>query len=289
MPAKRPRGGLYYEYDEMPAHPGPGATKMGYVWVQAVAHGLEDYAKEWLRLRGDVNATGWLTYEAGPQTGEEWDTGTTMLIAACQTGRGSLVELLLSHGAAVNKQDFNGETALHKLLLRWEDEGPEDCRELSLSCMTDFAQARESNARTLTMIKRLLQAGADPSIRTHDLPMGQTALEALEFRMGWMKRSRSNVWPAAEQLLVARHAPFDDAAQQQAKTRAKVAGKPKTQLQGLLAIHAVLNRASFARDEDAWSHYGTSRQRYYEWKAQLNGGQPLLCDAMCPAKRPLET
>ena len=76
-----------------------------------------------------------------------------------------------------------------------------------------------------------------------------------------------------------------DAAQQHAKRRAEAAGKPKTQVQGLRAIHAVLNRASFARDEDAWNYYETSRQRYYEWKAQLNGGQPLLRDALCPAKR----
>ena len=39
--SERPRGGLY---DAMPVHPGPGATKMEWVWVQAVVDCLDGYS-----------------------------------------------------------------------------------------------------------------------------------------------------------------------------------------------------------------------------------------------------
>ena len=100
----------------------------------------------------------------------------------------------------------------------------------------------------------------------HDSGPGRTALDKVRY------------WHAAERLLVERHAAFDDAAQQHAAELAAAAGKSGTRYAGLVAIHAVLNRKSFARDEDAWKHYGTSRQRFYEWKALLNGGQQLLGD-----------
>lgn len=246
---KRLRDGLY---DEMPEHPGPGTMKMEYVWAQAVADGLDGYAKEWLRLGGHVDATTVLTYGGGPRMGEEMDTGQTMLMMACFgimsiTTKVGIVDLLLSHGAAVDKQDINGCTALHQVSIRCEYTTEED---------------------QLAVIRRLLQAGADPSIPDN---AGRTALLEAECTSP----------AAAVRLLCERHVPFDDAAQQHAATIAASAGKPGTRQQGLVAIHAVLNRKSFARDADAWSHYGSTRQRFYEWKALLNGGQRLMRDVFC--------
>ena len=172
--------------------------------------------------------------------GEEMDTGQTMLMMACFTTKVGIVDLLLSHGAAVNKQDINGQTALHQVSIHCDDVS--------------------TNEDQLAVIRRLLQAGADPSIP--DIA-GRTALLEAE----------RNSPAAAVRLLRERHVPFDDAAQQHAATIAASAGKPGTRQQGLVAIHAVLNRKSFARDEDAWLHYKTTRQRFYEWKALLNGAR----------------
>ena len=63
--------------------------------------------------------------------------------------------------------------------------------------------------------------------------------------------------------------PFDAAAKAHAKRIAAQAGKPGTQNAGLLAIHAVLHRKRHLRDEDAWSHFGAKRPRFYEWKSLI--------------------
>ena len=128
-------------------------------------------------------------------------------------------------------------------------------------------QANTSNARYLAIIKRLLKAGTRPDLPAND---GMTAINI----------ARSMGWTEAEHVLVTQHAEFDTEAQQHAASVAATAGRPGTRWQGLVAIPAVLNRASLARDEDAWKHYGTSRQRFYEWKALLNGGQQLLSDML---------
>jgi hypothetical protein len=220
---------------------------------------------EWLRLGGSVDAT-WImsglddkepkSYNNPPYSGsvddKEMDTGTTLLMAAC--GHGDLVDTvdeLLRHGASVNQRDSQGLTAL-----AWAVGIDRDRFDI------------QNEKRGLEVIKRLLQAGADPTIRSYDhmYGPGRTTLEA------------ALAWPAAEQLLLERHAAFDDAAQHHAAELAAAAGKPGTRHAGLVAIHAVLNKKSFARDEDAWRHYGTSRQRFYEWKALLNGGQQRLSD-----------
>ena len=235
-------------YDDPPVHPGPGSTKLTFVWVQAVRDGLDGYAKEWLRHGGKVDAT-YVSCKEDFGTGgslEEFDTGYTLLMAACMSARSEFIAYLLDHGAAVDKQDFNGITALgHACGLDRYDYRAEEC--------------------VTAIVKRLLLAGADPSA-------GGPGRSALDIARAWPG------WPAGERLLVERHAPFDDAAQQHAAQLAATAGKPATRLQGLVAIHAVLNRKCFARDEDAWCHYGTSRQRFYEWKALLNGRQQLVCD-----------
>lgn len=149
---ERPRGGLY---DAMPVHPGPGATKMQWVWVQAVADCLDGYAKVWLRLGGHINATWW-----SESTREPRDTGTTLLMAACfgsswsgsdgERTRVEIVDLLLCHGAAVNMQDNNGYTALHHLMERHKA----------------LVEDGMPSAQTFATIKRLLQAGADPQLPT---------------------------------------------------------------------------------------------------------------------------
>ena len=61
-------------------------------------------------------------------------------------------------------------------------------------------------------------------------------------------------------------APFDAAAKDRAKRIAAAAGKPKTRDEGLKAIHAALHRKHFSDDRAAWEAYGSSRQRFYEWK-----------------------
>lgn len=45
---------------------------------------------------------------------------------------------------------------------------------------------------------------------------------------------------------------------------------------GLRALFAVLHRRRFPRHEDAWTHYGSSRQRYYEWKPTIEAAEILL-------------
>lgn len=65
--------------------------------------------------------------------------------------------------------------------------------------------------------------------------------------------------------------PFDAAAKERAKRVAVSAGKPKTRDEGLLAIHALLNRAQFSSERAAWEAFGVSRQRFYEWRPICNG------------------
>jgi len=60
--------------------------------------------------------------------------------------------------------------------------------------------------------------------------------------------------------------PFDEAAHARAKRIATAAGKPKTRIEGLRAIHAVLQRNHFGSERAAYEAFGVSQQRFYEWK-----------------------
>ena len=48
---------------------------------------------------------------------------------------------------------------------------------------------------------------------------------------------------------------------------------------GLRAVFAVMQRHHFNKDEDAWTYYSSSKQRYYEWKPCVLATQPLLSAA----------
>jgi hypothetical protein len=78
--------------------------------------------------------------------------------------------------------------------------------------------------------------------------------------------SRSGVEEGEGKMATPVPPPFDDAAKQMARSIAAAAGKPKTRDEGLKAIHAVTHRSLFSTERLAWEHFGTTKQRFYEWK-----------------------
>lgn len=61
----------------------------------------------------------------------------------------------------------------------------------------------------------------------------------------------------------------------------------KPREQGQRAILAVAGRASFSTDEEAWKAYGSSRQRFYEWKPMVEA--LLAAEAAAnPSTQPME-
>ena len=98
------------------------------------------------------------------------------------------------------------------------------------------------------------------------------------FRPETKKKKRSHdIFASTPGLLVRfrMHPPFDDAAKARAKQFASAAGKPDTRAAGLLAIHSVLHRQRFSKDEDCWTHYGSKKQRFYEWKALVQAASKI--------------
>ena len=73
--------------------------------------------------------------------------------------------------------------------------------------------------------------------------------------------------------------PFDDAAEQRARDLASKCKKPARK-PGLLAIHAVVASTceAFTTERECWDFYGSTRQRFYEWKK-------LLADAGVASER----
>ena len=69
---------------------------------QAAARGNEAALLAWLESGGQVNAT----------RGVRDVSGVSVLMTAAGHGHERLVELLLRHGAAINMQDSDGDTAL---------------------------------------------------------------------------------------------------------------------------------------------------------------------------------
>lgn len=65
---------------------------------------------------------------------------------------------------------------------------------------------------------------------------------------------------------------LDATAQQEARRLASECGKPATREQGLLAIHAILQRRGEPKstDQHCWERCGSTRQRFYEWKGRLD-------------------
>ena len=76
--------------------------------------------------------------------------------------------------------------------------------------------------------------------------------------------------------------PFNAAAKERATSLAVAAGKPRTGEVGLKAIHAVLHRSCFSKESLAWEFYGTSRQRFYEWKPKVGQHRGLESAAQAP-------
>ena len=86
-----------------------------------------------------------------------------------------------------------------------------------------------------------------------------------------------NANPLDALMMPAGAPPFDAAAKERAKRVAAAAGKPKTRDEGLKAIHAALHRQHFREERAAWEAYGSTRQRFYEWKPHC---QLTTIDAM---------
>ena len=79
-----------------------GGVRVSDEVVAAAERGEEEAVLAWLDSGGRVNAT----YETGEVN------GITLLISAAGHGHERVVELLLRHGAEINKQSSNGGTAL---------------------------------------------------------------------------------------------------------------------------------------------------------------------------------
>ena len=157
-------------YLEPHTHPGQGSTALSFFFAQAVRDGF-DYATEWILLGGDVDAT-WQELE--------FDSGITLLMMASSADRPqhlALVDMLLQRGASVDKQDFNGDTALIYATKSGE---------ISLNVDLEVWEEKQ-NERALSIMERLLQAGAHP-----DLP-GSEGMSALDI-------ARDKGWTAAEKL-----------------------------------------------------------------------------------------
>ena len=61
--------------------------------------------------------------------------------------------------------------------------------------------------------------------------------------------------------------PFDrDDALAMAIAAGEDAPSQRPQEAGLRAVFAVMQLRHFSRPEESWSHYGSSRQRFYEWR-----------------------
>ena len=48
---------------------------------------------------------------------------------------------------------------------------------------------------------------------------------------------------------------------------------------GLRAVFAVMQRRHFSKHEDAWQHYSSSKQRFYEWKPCVEAAEALISAA----------
>ena len=110
----------------------------------------------------------------------EFDSGITLLMMASSADRPqhlALVDMLLQRGASVDKQDFNGDTALIYATKSGE---------ISLNVDLEVWEEKQ-NERALSIMERLLQAGAHP-----DLP-GSEGMSALDI-------ARDKGWTAAEKL-----------------------------------------------------------------------------------------
>ena len=100
--------------------------------------------------------------------------------------------------------------------------------------------------------------------------------------------SRSGVEEGEGKMATPVPPPFDDAAKQMARSIAAAAGKPKTRDEGLKAIHAVTHRSLFSTERLAWEHFGTTKQRFYEWKqlATTHHRQGVSSSPMPPPAAP---
>jgi ankyrin repeat protein len=112
-----------------------------------------------------------LLLELGAPVDGESASGVTALMAAAAAGSEQLVNLYLNHGANVNHHSKDGRTPLHCAAVFARDAATERQRKLALS-----------------IVKRLVDAGADPNVKNAD---GETACDVA---------SRFRASPAAEYL-----------------------------------------------------------------------------------------
>jgi hypothetical protein len=96
-------------------------------------------------------------------------------------------------------------------------------------------------------------------------------------RLRWRWTSETPLpWPRR------RHHPSMPQRRSARRGLAVAAGKPRTGEAGLKAIHAVLHRSCFSKESLAWEFYGTSRQRFYEWKPKVGQHRGLESAAQAP-------
>ena len=137
--------------------------------VAAVEQGEEEAVLAWIESGGRVDTT----YERGGVS------GLTLLMGAAIGGHERLVELLLQHGAEINRQDSDGITALMHAASR----GQERVVELLIRRGAEV-NLQSSDGFTVLMyaaffnhpavVRRLLRAGADAAARGAS---GKTALQ----------------------------------------------------------------------------------------------------------------
>ena len=182
------------------------------------------------------------------------DTGTTLLMAAC--GHGDLVDTvdeILRHGASVNQRDSQGLTAL-----AWAVGIDRDRFDI------------QNEKRGLEVIKRLLQA---VRIQRSDHTIICTVQVAPLLRQLWPGLPLSSCCSNCMQLLMTRHSTMQQSLPQPQESRAHCMQDSSRFMRCSTkrALHAM-------RMHGATMAYGTSRQRFYEWKALLNGRQQRLSD-----------
>ena len=130
--------------------------------VDVPAHGVEEGRKQ--------ESIAQLLLDSGAPVDGQTASGLTALMAAAIKGSERLINLLLEHGANVNHRSHNGRTPL--------------------ICAAEYARwavAEDKYQLAFRIVKRMLEAGADPKAQNEE---GETALDiAAPVKARWLQTS----------------------------------------------------------------------------------------------------